>query len=49
MIVEIKEKIGNEKTSSKIDALKKGMTPLEIRKMSKRSGVSHPKLEVFDI
>lgn len=44
MIVEIKRKLDTEKTSSIIDALKKGYTPDEIQRMAKRTGETHPKL-----
>jgi hypothetical protein len=49
MIGEMKHKIETEKTSSIIDALKKGYTPEEIKRMTKRTGETHPKLEIYDI
>lgn len=49
MIGELRHKIQSEKTSSIIDALKKGYTPEEIEKMAKRSGEGHPKLEIYEM
>lgn len=49
MLEEMRHKIDTEKTSSIIDALKKGYTPEEIQRMAKRTGQTHPKLEIYDM
>ena len=49
MIEQLRYKVNNEKTSSIIEALKKGYTPKEIKNMNLRMGLEHPRLQVYDV